>query len=60
MKRPPQFAIYRAADGWRWRLVAANGEIVAVGEAYRTRAGCRRAVATVRRLAAAASVVVPA
>lgn len=26
--------VYRAEDGWRWRSKAANGEIVAQGEAY--------------------------
>lgn len=34
MKRP-KFVVYKAADGYRWRLVAANGRIVAdSGEAY--------------------------
>lgn len=26
--------IYEATDGWRWRIRAANGEIIANGEAY--------------------------
>lgn len=46
-----RFAPYRAKDGWRWRLLAANGLVVAEsGEAYATRAGCRRAIARVREL----------
>lgn len=39
------FQVYKAADGWRWRLVASNGRIVAdSGEAYTRRAGVIRAV----------------
>lgn len=38
------FEVYRAKDGWRWRLWARNGRIVAVsGEAY------RRAAAAVKQ-----------
>ena len=45
----PTLDIYKARDGWRWRLVAANGNILAdSGEAYTRRAsaalGCMRAV----------------
>lgn len=30
-----KFHIYKARDGWRWRLVARNGRIIAdSGEAY--------------------------
>ena len=40
-----KFELYQAADGWRWRLRAANRRTVAdSGEAYSTRAHCRRAV----------------
>jgi uncharacterized protein YegP (UPF0339 family) len=39
-----RYELYRATDGWRWRLRAANGEIVAAGEAYRNRGDCCRAV----------------
>ena len=46
-----RFIAYPAKDGWRWRLLAANHLIVAEsGEAYATRAGCRRAIARVREL----------
>lgn len=35
---------YKAADGWRWRLQARNGRIVAdSGEAYTRRTGAERA-----------------
>lgn len=44
MKRP-KFVVYEAKDGWRWRLVAANGRIIAdSGEAYTRKHGCERAV----------------
>lgn len=33
--------VYHAEDGWRWRLVARNGRIVAEsGEAYSRRTDC--------------------
>lgn len=36
--------VYEAADGWRWRLKAFNGRIVAdSGEAYVTQANAKRA-----------------
>lgn len=35
--------IYRAEDGWRWRIVARNGRIVAdSAESYRRRVDCVR------------------
>lgn len=38
---------YKAADGWRWRLTARNGRIVAdSGEAYSRRDGAERAGAS--------------
>ncbi len=45
-----RFEIYQANDGWRWRLIAANGNIVAdSGEAYSSKWNAKRAV---RRLKA--------
>ena len=38
------FRVYQSQDGWRWRLVGANGEIVAQGEAYTRKADALRAV----------------
>ena len=44
----PKFDIYRDAAGqFRWRLIARNGEIIAIGEAYTTRA---HAIRSARRL----------
>jgi uncharacterized protein YegP (UPF0339 family) len=43
--------------GFRWRLVATNGNIIAgSGEGYASRSNCVRAVATVKRVASAAQV----
>jgi uncharacterized protein YegP (UPF0339 family) len=50
------FVVYQARDGFRWRLVAANGEIVGSGEAYSTRSNCERAVQTIQRLAPTARI----
>lgn len=39
---------YKAKDGFRWKLVAVNGRIIAdSGEAYTTKSSIRRAVDTV-------------
>lgn len=50
--------IYQDAGGeWRWRLKARNGEIVAQGEGYKTRAGAERGAEALRRAAMQAKVV---
>ena len=39
-----RLVIYHARDGWRWRLVAKNGRIVAEsGEAYEALSNAERA-----------------
>ena len=52
--RRPRFTVYQSADGWRWRLIAANGRIVATGEAHTRKRDAWRAVETVREVAALA------
>jgi len=47
MSDKAEFKIYQADDGWRWKLVANNNEIMASGEAYTTLAHADRAVATI-------------
>jgi len=43
--RATLFQMYRAKDGWRWRAVRGNGEIVADGaEAYTRKTDVHRAV----------------
>lgn len=47
------------AGGWRWRLVASNGEIIAdSGESYRTKQGVKRGIESVKRTAPGAEVTV--
>lgn len=54
--RRPTFRIYEAADGYRWRLLAANCRLIAEsGEAYTRRRDCERAVKAVRFAIARAS-----
>ena len=55
MKRKPKFEVYPAADGYRWRLKASNGRIVATGEAHTRKAGAIRAAAALSGLAEVAS-----
>ncbi len=51
------FQIYRALDGYRWRLWAANNRIVAEsGEAYNTHEGAVNAVNWVKEQAPTAPV----
>lgn len=41
-KRKPKIEIYKARDGWRWRVKSANGKVVAdSGEAYRRKPDAR-------------------
>ncbi len=53
-----KFEVYEDAAGkHRFRLKAANGEVVAVGEAYETRASAVEGCAAVSRAADGAEVV---
>lgn len=46
--KQPRFEVYESKDGWRWRLIAANGRILASGESHTRKADAERAVATVK------------
>ena len=52
-----KFEVYEAKDGFRFRLKAGNGEIVATGEAYATRDGAHKGTEAVQRAAEGATVV---
>lgn len=53
-----KFVIYRDRSGYyRWRLVAANGEIVAVSESYSTKYGAIQSARRVKYLAAIAQII---
>lgn len=51
--RSSRFQVFHARDGWRWRLLAGNGRIIATGEAHTRRRDAERAITTVRRAIAA-------
>jgi uncharacterized protein len=53
-----KFEVYKDKAGeFRFRLKAGNGEVVATGESYPTRAGAHAGCEAVQRAAAAASIV---
>ncbi len=46
----PKFELYKDATGkFRFRLLAPNGEIIAVGEAYESKRGCINGMESVKR-----------
>jgi uncharacterized protein YegP (UPF0339 family) len=47
--RTARFQVYKAKDGWRWRLLAANNRQIAQGEAYTRKADALRAIEGVRK-----------
>jgi uncharacterized protein YegP (UPF0339 family) len=51
-----KFEVYKSAERYRWRLKAGNGEIIASGEAYESKAAAKAGVESVRRNAADATV----
>lgn len=52
------YQIYRARDGWRWRLWSSNGRIIAdSGEAYTSHSGAISAVEWMKQNAHLAIVV---
>lgn len=52
-----KFELYEAKDGWRFRLKAGNGEVVATSEAYSSKDGAVKGCEAVKRAAAEAEVV---
>lgn len=53
-----KFEIYQdKSGGYRFNLLASNGQVVASGESYETRAGAVEGTQSVQRAAAGASVV---
>lgn len=54
----PKFEIYKDTAGkFRFRLIAPNGEIIAVSEAYESRDGCKNGIASVKENAPKAGIV---
>ena len=52
-----KFEVYESKNGYRWRLKAGNGEVVAIGEEYTTKDGAKRGCEAVARAAADAEIV---
>ena len=47
---PAKFEIYKDKKGeFRFRLKATNGEIIATGESYPTKAGCQKGIAAIKK-----------
>jgi uncharacterized protein YegP (UPF0339 family) len=52
-----KFEVYTDSAGkFRFRLKAGNGEIIAVGEAYESKAGALNGIASIKRNAAGADI----
>ncbi|MEM9133047.1 MAG: YegP family protein [Actinomycetota bacterium] len=53
-----KFEVYKDKAGkFRFRLKAGNGEVIATGEAYNTKAACKKGIASVQRNAPDAKLV---
>ena len=58
-QKNPKFEIYADKRGeFRFRLKAANGQIVAVGEGYKAMASCKNGIASIVKNAPEAAVVI--
>jgi len=58
MSAMPKFEIYRdAAEKFRFRLKAPNGETIATGEAYESKDGCKKGIESVKTNAPKAQIV---
>ena len=52
-----EFELYKDVKGeFRWRLQADNNEVIAVSEGYKSKAGCQKGIAAVKKIAVAAPV----
>ncbi len=57
----PKFEIYKDNAGeYRFRLKATNGQIIATGEGYKAMAGCKNGIASIKKNAVDAKIVVEA
>lgn len=52
-----KFEVYQSKNGYRWRLKAGNGEVVATGEEYTTKDGAKNGCKAAARAAAEAEIV---
>ena len=57
-EKHPKFEVYTDQAGeFRFRLKATNGQIIAVGEGYKAKAGCLNGIASVQKNAPDAEIV---
>ncbi|HON78120.1 MAG TPA: YegP family protein [Spirochaetota bacterium] len=53
-----KFEVYKDGKGeYRFRLKASNGEIIAVGEGYKTKQGCLNGIESIKKNAPDAEIV---
>lgn len=53
-----KFEVYQdKSDQYRFRLKASNGQVIATGEAYSSKAACLNGISSIKKNAAEASVV---
>jgi uncharacterized protein YegP (UPF0339 family) len=53
-----KFEIYKDKKGeFRWKLMADNNQVIATGEGYTSKAGCKNGIESVKKNAAKAEVV---
>ncbi len=58
-QKNPKFELYADKRGeFRFRLKAANGQIIAVGEGYKAKASCKNGIASIVKNAPEAAVVI--
>ena len=58
-QKNPKFELYADKRGeFRFRLKAANGQIVAVGEGYKAKASCKNGIASIVKNAPEAAIVI--
>ena len=57
-QKHPKFEIYLDKKGeYRFRLTATNGQIIAVGEGYKAKAGCLNGIESIKKNAPDAEIV---
>ena len=52
-----KFEVYKSKNGYRWRLKAGNGEVVATGEEYTTKDGAIKGCKSVAKASNEAEIV---
>lgn len=58
-EKNPKFEIYNDKAGeFRFRMKAKNGQIIATGEGYKAKAGCKNGIESIRKNAPEADVII--